>query len=160
MAQKAEKSKDPGNRNLARNRKARFNFAIEESMECGIELKGTEVKSMKAGRFSFSDAYARIANDEIWLIGFHISPYEQGNIYNHDPDRDRKLLLHKQEIKRLRRKVDERGYTLVPTSFYLKRGIVKVELGLGKGKRVVDKRETIKQRDLKREADREMSGRY
>ncbi len=160
MAHKGEKSKDPGNRNLARNRKARFNFEIEERMECGIELRGTEVKSMKAGRFSFSDAYARIVNDEVWLIGFHISPYEQGNINNHDPDRNRKLLLHKQEIKRLRRSVDERGYTLVPTSFYLKRGIVKVELGLGKGKRVVDKREAIKQRDLNREADREMSGRY
>lgn len=145
-----------GTKSLAVNKKARFNYEIDERMECGIALQGTEVKSMKMGRFSFSDAYARIENDELWLVGFHISPYAQGNLFNHDPDRNRKLLAHKQEIERLRRKIDERGYTLVPTKFYLKHGIVKIELGLGKGKKLFDKRNTIKQRDEKRETDREL----
>ena len=97
---------------------------------------------------------------EIILKGFHISPYSHGNIHNHDPDRDRKLLAHKREIKRLKRKIDEKGLTLVPLKFYLKQGIVKVELGLCKGKKIHDKRESIKNRDLKREIDRELSGRY
>lgn len=155
----ADESKQGGNRSLANNRKARFNYEIDEKLECGIELRGTEVKSMKAGKFSFSDAYARVRDDELWLIGFHISPYEQGNLFNHDPDRERRLLAHREEIKRLTRKIDERGYTLVPLRFYLKRGIVKVELGLGKGKKLVDKRQTIKQRDVKRDLDRELRDR-
>lgn len=146
----------PGTKSLAVNKKARFNYSIDERMECGIELRGTEVKSMKAGKFSFTDAYGRIRDDELWLIGFHISPYEHGTIYNHDPDRDRRLLVHKQELKRLKRKVDERGFTLVPLRVYLKTGLVKVEMGLGKGKREVDKRETIKSRDVAREAEREI----
>lgn len=152
----AEEGKQHGNRQLANNRKARFNYEIDEKIECGIELKGTEVKSMKAGRFSFSDAYARVRDGELWLIGFHISPYKEGNLFNHEPDRERRLLAHRDEIKRLSRKIDERGYALVPLRFFLRRGIVKVELGLGKGKRMVDKRETIKQRDIKRDMDREM----
>ena len=153
MADSGSKS---GTRSLAVNKRARYNYEIDERMECGIELRGTEVKSIKAGRFSFSDAYARIKDDELWLIGFHITPYDHANIFNHDPDRERKLLVHRQEIKRLKRKVDERGFSLIPTKFYLKHGIVKVELGLGKGKKLVDKRNTIKQRDQKREADREL----
>ena len=144
---------------LAKNRKARFNFEIDDTMECGIELRGTEVKSVRAGKISFSDSYARVRNGELFLIGFRISPYEHGNIFNHDPDRDRKLLAHAQEIKRLQRRIDERGFTLVPLRIYLKGGMVKVELGLGRGKKVHDKREAIKQRDQKREAEREMRNR-
>ena len=139
---------------LALNRKARYSYSVEDSMECGIELRGTEVKSMKERSFSFSDAYAKIDNGELWLVGLHVTPYKFGNIYNHEPDRTRKLLAHKQEIKRLSRKVNERGLTLVPLSFYLTRGMVKLELGICRGKRVVDKRQDIKSRDLKREAER------
>jgi SsrA-binding protein len=141
---------------LAVNRKARFNYAIEDTVDCGIELKGTEVKSMKEGSFSFSDSHAKIENGELWLVGMHITPYRFGNIYNHEPDRTRKLLVHRQEIKRLNRKVRERGLTLVPISFYLSRGLVKLELGICRGKKTFDKREEIKRRDLKREAEREL----
>jgi SsrA-binding protein len=143
-----------GKKILAVNRKARFNYSVEDTLECGIELQGTEVKSMKERSFSFTDAYAKIDNGEIWLIGLHITPYKFGNIHNHEPNRTRKILVHKQEIKRLSRKVNERGLTLVPLSFYLTRGIVKLELGICRGKRVVDKRQDIKRRDQKRDAER------
>ena len=152
----AEEKSSSGTKSLAVNKRARFNYQIDEKIECGLELRGSEVKSMKSGRFSFSDAYARIRDGELWLIGFHISPYEQANLFNHDPDRERKLLAHRQEIKRLKRKIDEKGYSLLPTRFYLKRGIVKVELGLGRGKKLYDKRHTIKDRDMSRDAAREM----
>ena len=141
---------------LASNRQARYNYTVEDSMECGIELKGTEVKSLKIGKFSFSDAYGKIEGGELWLVSLNIQPYLFGNIFNHDPDRPRKLLAHKQEIKRLKRKVDEKGLTLVPLKFYLKKGRVKVELGVCRGKKLVDKRQTIKQKDMKRDADRVM----
>lgn len=140
---------------LAENRKPRFQYTIDESMECGIVLQGTEVKSIKKGNFSFSDSYGKIKNGELWLIGFHVTPYEQGNIHNHLPDRERKLLVHKQEIKRLARKVEEKGYTLIPLKVYLKNGRVKLELGLCKGKKLSDKREAIKERDIRRETERE-----
>ncbi len=140
---------------IAVNKKAKFNYMVLESMECGVELKGTEVKSLKAGRFSFSDCYAKIDDNELWLAGLHITPYEFGNRYNHDPDRQRKLLVHKQELKRLQRKVREKGLTLIPLRFYLKKSMVKLELGVCKGKKLVDKREDIKQRDLKRDVERE-----
>jgi SsrA-binding protein len=158
MADKGTKDKE-GIKTLATNRKAWFLYAIEEKLECGIALRGTEVKSLRAGKFSFTDAYGRIVDGDLWLHGLHISPYEFGNINNHDPDRNRRLLAHKQEIRKLQRKVEEKGYTLVPLRFYLKNGKVKIEIGTGKGKKIHDKRESIKQRDLKREADREMSGR-
>lgn len=145
---------------LAKNKQAFFNYIVEEKFEAGIVLVGTEVKSVKNGKFSFTDSYARIKNGELWLLGLHISPYDFGNIHNHDPLRDRKLLVHKQEIKRLSRKIDEKGLTLVPLRFYLKNGIVKVEIGICKGKKVHDKRESIKQKDLKREAERELKGRF
>lgn len=144
---------------LAKNKKARFNFEIEDTIECGIQLQGTEVKSVRAGKISFGDSYSRVRGNELYLISFHIAPYEHGNIYNHEPDRERKLLAHSQEIKRLQRRIDERGFTLVPLRLYLKGGMVKVELGLGRGKKIHDKRETIKQRDQKREAEREMRDR-
>lgn len=144
---------------IATNKKAFFDYAVDDRLECGIELAGTEVKSMKDNRFSFSDSYARIRNEELWLIGLHISPYPFANIYNHDPDRERKLLVHKQEIKRLKRRVDEKGFTLVPLKFYLKHGLVKLELGICKGKKTYDKREAIKARDLQRETAREFRDR-
>lgn len=145
-----------GRKILADNRKARYNYTVTDTLECGIALKGTEVKSLRAGKFSFTDAYGRIKNDELWLIGFHITPYEFGNINNHVPMRERRLLAHKDEIKRLRRKVDERGFTLIPMKFYLKGGLVKVELGICQGKKIHDKRQSIKERDEKRQADREV----
>ena len=144
---------------LATNRRARFTYQVEDSFECGLALAGTEVKSMRKGKFSFSDAYGRIRDEELWLVGFHISPYDHATIFNHEPDRDRKLLAHKQEIIRLKRKVDERGFTLVPLKVYLKNGLVKIELGICRGKKLVDKRNTIKERDQKRDAEREMRGR-
>ena len=134
------------------NKKARFNFFIDETLECGIELQGTEVKSLRENRFSFGDSYARIKDGQLYLVGFHISPYPFGNLHNHEPDRDRKLLVHKEEIRKLRKKVEEKGFTLVPIKVYLKNGLIKVELGICRGKKLYDKRETIKQRDLEREA--------
>ena len=152
----AEASGGGGTKSLAVNKRARFNFEIDERLECGVALRGSEVKSMKSGKFSFSDAYAKIENGELWLMGFHISTYERANLFNHDPDRVRKLLAHSAEIKRLKRKIDEKGYTLVPTRFYLKKGLVKIELGLGRGKKLFDKRNTIKDRDMSRDAEREI----
>ena len=151
---------DGGIKVLASNRRAFFNYSVEDKLECGIALKGTEVKSIKESKFSFRDSYAKIENDELWLISLHVTPYTFGNIHNHDPDRKRKLLAHRQQIKRLRRKVDEKGLTLVPLKFYLKSGLVKVELGICRGKRTVDKRHAIKAKDLKRDAEREMRQRY
>lgn len=136
---------------LLLNKKARFNFFIDETLECGIELQGTEVKSLRENRFSFGDSYARIKDGQLYLVGFHISPYPFGNLHNHEPDRDRKLLVHKEEIRKLRKKVEEKGFTLVPIKVYLKNGLIKVELGICRGKKLYDKRETIKQRDLERE---------
>ncbi|MFO8063227.1 MAG: SsrA-binding protein SmpB [Spirochaetota bacterium] len=144
---------------LAKNKRAFFNFEVVDTLECGIELCGTEVKSMRAHRFSFADAYARIKDNEIWLEGLHIAEYTHGNINNHEPTRPRRLLAHKQEIKRFKRNTQEKGYTLVPLKFYLKRGLIKLELGLCKGKRVHDKREAIKKRDQKRDEQRELRGR-
>ena len=136
---------------LLLNKKARFNFFIDEPLECGIELQGTEVKSLRENRFSFGDSYARIKEGQLFLIGFHISPYPFGNLHNHEPERERKLLVHKEEIRKLRKKVEEKGFTLVPIKVYLKNGLIKVELGICRGKKLYDKRETIKQRDLERE---------
>ncbi|MBQ7746111.1 MAG: SsrA-binding protein SmpB [Spirochaetia bacterium] len=136
---------------LLLNKKARFNYFIDETLECGIELQGTEVKSLRENRFSFGDSYARIKEGQLYLIGFHISPYPFGNLHNHEPERERKLLVHKEEIRKLRKKVEEKGFTLVPIKVYLKNGLIKVELGICRGKKLYDKRETIKQRDLERE---------
>jgi len=140
---------------LAFNRKARFNYAIQESFECGISLVGTEVKSIKEGRFSFADSYALVEKGELWLIDLHVTPYAFGNRVNHDPLRRRKLLVHRKEIKRLTRVTDEKGLTLVPLKVYLKRGMVKCELGIAKGKKLFDKRDDIRKRDQKREIERE-----
>ena len=143
-------------KSLANNRKARHNFQITDKFECGIELRGTEVKSLRGGRFSFADAYGWIEEDQLWLVGFHISTYDFGNRNNHEPDRRRRLLVHKQEIKRLKRQILERGLTLVPLRVYLKGSIVKIELGIGRGKKLYDKRADIKKKDVKRDTDREI----
>jgi len=144
-----------GKKIIAENRKARFNYTIEDSIECGIALEGTEVKSVKEGSVSFADSFALIENNEIWLQNFHISEYSYSSVFNHDPDRKKKLLLHRDEIKRLRRKVEEKGFTLIPLDFYLKNGRVKVNLGVCKGKKLFDKRADIKDRDVKRDIARE-----
>lgn len=146
---------DEGIKVLAVNKKARFNYSIQESFECGLALLGTEVKSIKDGRFSFADSYAQIDRDELWLIALHITPYPFGNRINHDPLRRRKLLVHRKEVKRLKRVTEERGLTLVPLRFYLKRGLVKCELGIARGKKLFDKRDDIRKRDQKRELERE-----
>lgn len=140
---------------IAQNKKAHFDYFVEEKYECGVALEGTEVKSVKNGNVSFADAFAEILNGEVWMRNFHISEYKFSSVFNHDPDRKKKLLLHKEEIKRLQRKVDEKGYTLVPLDVYLKNGRVKITLGVCKGKKQFDKRETIKQRDLNREMARD-----
>lgn len=141
---------------IAQNKKARFNYEILETLECGIELKGTEVKSVKAGKLSFSDSFIIVKNNQLLVQGLHISPYNFGNIFNHDPDRKKRLLAHKEEIIKLKRKIDEKGLSIVPISFYLKRGKVKVLIGVGRGKKLHDKRETIKARDIKKAVAREL----
>lgn len=149
-----------GTKLLAKNRRAFHEYDIEEKLECGIALEGTEVKSIRDGKLSFSDSYGRIRNDELWLIGLHVAEYKQGNIHNHEPLRDRKLLVHGDELTRLRRRVDERGYTLVPLTIYLKGDLIKLEIGLAKGKKLYDKREDLKRKAQKRDAERELRGRY
>jgi SsrA-binding protein len=144
---------------IAQNRKARHNYEILETYETGIALVGTEVKSLRDGRANFKDSYADVRNEEVWLHGMHISPYSHGNINNHDPERDRKLLLHSNEIRRLIGKTKETGLTLVPLQLYFKRGKVKVELGLAKGKKQYDKREAIAKRDVERETKRQFRAR-
>lgn len=135
------------------NKKASFNYFISEFLECGIELKGTEIKSLRVHGASLSDAYVVIRNEEMEIINMHIAAYEQGNIFNHDPLRNRKLLVHKKEIRWYADKVKRGGFTIVPTKIYFKQGRCKVEIALAKGKKLYDKRETIKNRDLQREKD-------
>lgn len=145
-----------GEKVITLNRRARHDYEIIETIEAGIELKGSEVKSLRGGQVNLKDSYARVENGEIWLVGCHISPYTHGSVFNHDPLRPRRLLLHKDEIRRIERKIVERGYTLIPLSLYFKRGKVKVELALARGKTLVDKRETIKRKTAKREIEREL----
>jgi SsrA-binding protein len=144
---------------VVHNRKARRDYEILESFEAGMALKGTEVKSLREGRMSLKDSYATVQNGEVFLLNAHISPYSHGNVQNHDPLRERKLLLHKSEIKRLTGKTEERGLTLIPLKVYFLKGRVKVELALARGKRHHDKRETIKRRDAEREIERELKRR-
>ncbi|HOG01480.1 MAG: SsrA-binding protein [Firmicutes bacterium ADurb.Bin248] len=145
-----------GVRQLAENRAARHEYFIEDSYECGISLVGTEVKSIRAGKVNLKDSYAMVKNGEMYVIGMHISPYEQGNIFNRDPFRNRKLLLHKSEIRRLQSLSQADGYSLIPTRMYLKDGKVKLELAVAKGKKLYDKRHAIAERDAKRDMDRKM----
>ena len=136
------------------NRKARYDYVIEDTYEAGIVLTGTEIKSVRQGKVNIKDSYAIIRNDEIYLLNTHISIYEEGNRFNHEEDRTRKLLLHKREILKLRDKVEQEGLTLVPLKLYMQKNKVKILLGLCKGKKNFDKRETMKERDLKREASK------
>ncbi len=133
------------------NRKARYNYQIFESIEAGIVLTGTEIKSIRQGKANIKDSYATIKKREALLINMHISPYENGNIFNHEETRTRKLLLHKKEIKKIENKITLEGYTLVPLKIYFKQGIAKIELGIAKGKKNYDKREVVKQRDIERD---------
>lgn len=141
---------------VAKNKKARFNFEILETYEAGIELKGTEVKSVRMSKINISDGYASVDNGEVFLKQVHISPYEQGNIFNVDPLRVRKLLMHRREIDKLLGETTQKGYTLVPLMVYLKRGKVKVELGLARGKKLYDKREALAKKDMQRRVEREL----
>lgn len=141
------------------NRKARSDYEILESFEAGMSLRGTEVKSLREGRMNLKDSYAKVQDGEVFLVNAHISPYSHGNIQNHDPLRERKLLLHKHEIKRLRGKTEERGLTLVPLKVYFAHGKAKVELGLARGRKQYDKRDQIKKRESAREAERELKSR-
>lgn len=141
---------------IIRNKKARFEYEILDIFEAGIVLRGTEVKSIRQKKVSIQESYARVKNGEVFIVGMNVSLYEMGNFFNHDPLRERKLLLHKHEIKRLIGKLNEKGFTLVPMRMYIKNGKVKIELGLAKGKNVHDKRRTIQDRDMKRDMQREI----
>lgn len=140
---------------IANNKKAYHDFFIDETYECGIALHGTEVKSMRMCKCSIKEAFVRIEDGEVFVYGMHVSPYEKGNIFNKDPLRVKKLLLHKYEINKLLGKIKEKGYTLVPLQVYFKDGKVKVEIGLARGKKLYDKREAIAKKDQRREAEKE-----
>ena len=151
------------NKVVAQNRKARHDYFILDTFECGIVLTGTEIKSVRAGNLNLKDSYASLEEGELWLVGMHISPYDKGTYYNHEPERSRKLLLHRHELIRLRGKIREKGLTLVPLSVYIKEGRrAKVELALAQGKSAHDKRDAIADRDAKRDMARAVrrGGRY
>ncbi|WKC87740.1 SsrA-binding protein SmpB [Borreliella japonica] len=138
------------------NKKAKFNYFIEDKISCGIVLKGTEVKSIKAKKLSFNNSFASIKKEELWLENLHVSKYKEGNIFNHDELRPRKLLIKKKELQRLKKFREKEGYTLIPISFYLKKSIIKVEIGICKGKKLYDKREILKQKSIKKDLSREI----
>ena len=140
---------------IANNKKAYHDYFIEETYEAGISLHGTEVKSLRMGKCSIKESFVRIENEEVYIYGMHISPYEKGNIFNRDPLRVKKLLLHKSEIRKMKGKIAEKGYTLVPLKVYFNRSLVKVEIGLAKGKKLYDKRQDIAKKDQRREAERD-----
>ena len=148
-------SKERGNTLIANNKKAYHEYFIEEKFEAGIELVGTEVKSIRQGHCSIKEAFIRIEDGEVFIYGMNISPYEKGNIFNKDPLRPKKLMLHKYEINKLVGKLNEKGLTLVPLQVYFKGSLVKVEIGLARGKKLYDKRQDIAKRDMKRENERE-----
>ena len=144
---------------VAENRRARHEYHIHETFEAGIVLTGTEIKSLRGGRANLTDSYAKVENSELFLISAHISPYDQGNRFNHEPRRNRKLLMHKSEILRLLGKTREKGYTLVPLKIYLSHGLAKVELALASGKDLYDKRQSAAEKDAKREVERTLRDR-
>lgn len=141
---------------IAKNPTAKHNYFIEDTIETGIVLSGTEIKSIRSGKVNLKDSYAGIKNGEVYIYHMHISPYEHGNIYNKDPLRDRKLLLHQREIAKLMGFIKQKGYSLIPVSLYFKGNLVKLELGIGKGKKLYDKREDMAKKDAQREIDRQM----
>ena len=149
-----------GTRQVAENRRARHDYFIEDTYECGIALVGTEVKSVRAGKVNLKDSYAQVTRQaEVFVYNLHISPYDHGNIFNHDPLRSRRLLLHRAEINKLIGKVKEKGYALVPLKLYFKHGLVKMELALAVGKKLYDKRQDMAKRDAKREMERALKDR-
>ena len=159
-AKKKEEKKAGGDITVALNRRGRFNYEIEDSFEAGLVLTGTEVKSARAGNVQIAEAFARIENGpnnapEVWLHGMHIAPYEQGNVFNVEPRRRRKLLLHRLQIQRLKAQVGQKGFTLVPLKMYFTRGRAKIEIGIGKGRKTVDKRRAISDRETKRDLQRQ-----
>ena len=156
MAEQVKKA----SRTIAQNKKAWHDYFIDEKFEAGIELFGTEVKSLRAGRVNLKDSYCSVKDGELFALGMHISPYEQGNIFNRDPLRPKKLLMHKREILRLFGKVQEKGYSLIPLSLYFKGSRVKMELGLCRGKKLYDKREDMAKASAKRDMERAMKGNY
>ncbi|MFA6244612.1 MAG: SsrA-binding protein SmpB [Candidatus Hydrogenedentales bacterium] len=143
-----------GEKTIVSNRRARHDYHVLEKFEAGIVLRGTEIKSLRDGNMVLKDSYADVVENELFLVGAHISPYDKGTIWNHEPERPRKLLMHKREIVKIGAQIAEKGLTLVPLSVYFKEGRVKVELGLCRGKQTVDKRDTIRDREVKREIDR------
>ena len=145
---------------VANNKKAYFDYFIEDTYEAGIALVGTEVKSIRMGKCSIKESYIQIEKGEVFVYGMHISPYEKGNIFNKDPLRTRKLLLHKTEISKLKSGVEQKGYTIVPLTVYLKEGLVKVSIGLAKGNKLYDKRDSIAKKDQKREQEKEFKNNY
>jgi len=147
-------SQGDGDRTIATNRRARHDYEILETVEAGLVLRGTEVKSLRGSHVTFKDAFATVRNSELWLIGCHINPYSHGTDANHEPERDRKLLLHRREISRLTGKVAERGLTLIPLRLYFKSGRAKLEIGLGRGKKLHDKRSALRERETKREMEK------
>jgi SsrA-binding protein len=160
MAKTTAPARAGGEKIVTVNRKAYHDYQIEEELEAGIALTGTEIKSIRAGRVNLRDAYARIDNGELWLIGSHVSPYQQaGSYFNHEPERPRKLLVHRQELDCLREKIQAKGYTLVPLRMALRKGKAKVDIGLGRGKKLYDKRDAIAERDARRDVDRALRNR-
>ena len=152
-------TKETNQKNIAVNRRARREYFIDESFEAGMVLLGSEVKSLRDGRANLADSYARVDKGQLFLVNTHISPYPAANMFNHEPTRPRKLLLHKREISRLMGKVKERGLTLIPLKLYFKDGRAKVELGLARGKKLYDKRATVKEKMVRREMERSMKSR-
>ena len=151
---KPKESSEPDRISIARNKRARFDYHLLETFEAGLTLKGTEVKSLRAGKASIADAYGIVRDGEVFLLNAHIQPYDRGGYVNHEPTRSRKLLLHKREIRRLIGAVERQGLTLIPLELYFKKGVAKVALALAKGKKLHDKRDTEKQRDAEREMAR------
>ena len=145
---------------ITTNRKARHDYEIIDSLEVGIVLAGTEVKAIREGKVNLKDSYARIRDGELWLIGTHISPYSKSDSESHDPLQDRKLLVNRKELKKLNRQIEEKGVTLIPLKMYFKRHLIKLELGLARGKRKYDKRAAIAERDMKRDMERQNKGTY
>lgn len=143
-----------------KNRKARHDYHVEDTFEAGIVLKGTEVKSIRDGKASLHEAFAYLHNGEVWLKNMYIKPYEHGSYYNHDERRDRKLLFKKKEIREIDKQINQKGYTLIPLKLYFKGGYAKILMGLARGKKQYDKREDIKEKDVKRELDRKIKGSY
>lgn len=158
MAKKAEKKKNSPPK--IENRKARYDYHIDETYEAGVALKGTEVKSIRAGKASLNEAFAYLQSGEVWLKNMYVKPYEFGTHNNHDERRDRKLLLKKSEIREIDKYINQKGFALIPLKLYFKRGYAKILVGLGRGKKSYDKRDDIKEKDAKRELDRKIKGSY